>query len=147
MKIPVSTREAMLPAEETTLAILKARLEARPKTDRWYPVLLRYVDQIAGRVDALGGDASAIPPSLGGYRPLPRPVRLEEFTGKVCEVVFNCFGDFVGFVVDDCGEHRAFESRAREIGDLALRALKERLTLMVVTAGKDHRIVRLVVKG
>jgi hypothetical protein len=50
-------------------------------------------------------------------------------------------------VVDDCGEHRVFESRAREIGDLVLRALKEHLTLMVVTAGKDHRIIRLVVKA
>ena len=153
VKIPVSRREAMLPVEETTLAILKARLEAMSKTNRWYPVLLRYIGQIAGRVDGLGGDAGAIPPSLGGYHPGRRPGRrpheedLEEFTGKVREVVFDCFGDFIGFVVDDCCEHRAFESRAREIGDLVLRALKERLTLMVVTAGREHRIVRLVVKG
>jgi hypothetical protein len=150
VKIPVSTREAMLPAEETTLAILKARLEALPKTDRWYPVLLRYIGQIAGRVDGLGGDANAIPPSLGGYRPGPRRPWEEdrkEFTGKVCEVLFNCFGEFIGFVVDDCWEHRAFESREREIGELVLRALKERFTLMVVTAGKEHRIVQLVVKS
>lgn len=153
IKIPVSTREAMLPAEETTLAILKARLEAMPKSDRWYPVLVRYIGQIAGRVDGLGGNAPAIPPSLGGYRPPRKPIGrpcekdIEEFTGKVCEVVFNCFGDFVGFVMDDCCEHRTFESRAREIGDLVLRALKERLTLIIVTAGKDHKIVRLVVKG
>ncbi len=158
VKIPVSTREAMLPAEETTLAILKARLEALPKTDRWYPVLLRYIDQIAGRVDGLGGDANVIPSSLGGYlpghhHPVRPPVRrpceedLKEFTGKVCEVVFDCFGDFVGFVLDDCCEHRAYESRERQIGDLVLRALQERLTLMVVTAGKEHRIVRLVAKG
>jgi len=33
----------MLPAEETTLAILKARLEAMPRTNRWYPVLLRCI--------------------------------------------------------------------------------------------------------
>jgi hypothetical protein len=149
VKIPVSTREAMLPAEETTLAILKARLEVMPKTDRWYPVLLRYIGQIAGRVDGLGGDADAIPPSLGGYRPGRRPCEenLEEFIGKVSEVIFNCFGDFIGFVMDDCCEHRAFESREKEIGELVLRALKERLTLMVVTVGKKHRIVRLVVKG
>ncbi len=152
VKIPVSTREAMLPAEETILAIMKARLEAMPKTDRWYPVLLRYIGQIAGRVDGLGGDANAIPPSLGGYRPTPRPVRQpceenrEEFTGKVCEVVFDCFGDFVGFVLDDCCEHRAYENRERQIGDLVLRALKERLTLMVATAGKERRIVRLVAR-
>jgi len=149
VKIPVSTREAMLPAEETTLAILKARLEAFPTTNRWYPVLLRYISQIAGRVDGLGGNANSIPPSLGGYRPgtLHGGEKLEKFTGKVCEVLFDCFGDFNGFVLEDCCEHRAFENRARDIGDLTLRALRERLTLMVVTAGKDHKIVRLVVKG
>ena len=36
---------------------------------------------------------------------------------------------------------------AREIGALILRALKERLTLIVVAAEKKPRIVRLVVKG
>jgi hypothetical protein len=116
-------------------------------------VLLRYIGQIAGRIDGLGGDANAIPPSLLGYRPAPPPVLrpceedLEEFTGKVCEVAFDCFGDFVGFVLDDCCERRTYESRERQIGDLALRALKERLILMLTTAGKEHRIVRLVVKG
>ena len=106
----------MLPAEETTLAILKARLEAMPKTDRWYPVLVRYISQVAGRVDGLGGNADGIPPSLGGYRPVRRPCEehLEEFTGKVCEVVFNCFGEFVGFVMDDCCQRRAFENCKRD---------------------------------
>jgi hypothetical protein len=136
--------------EETTLAILKARLEAMPKTDRWYPVFLRYIGQIAGRVDGLGGDANAIPPSPVGYRPparRPCEENVEEFTGKVCEVVFDCFGDLAGFVLDDCCEHRTFESREKEIGDLVLRALKERFTMMVVTAGKKPGIVRLVVTG
>jgi hypothetical protein len=68
VKIPVSDREAMLPAEETTLAILKARLEAMPTTDRWYPVLVRYIGQIAARVDGLGGNSQEIPPSLSGAR-------------------------------------------------------------------------------
>ena len=153
VKIPVSTAEAMLPAEETTLAILKARLEALPKTNRWYPVLVRYIEQIAGRVDGLGGDADGIPPSLSGYRPARPPVSppcdddRQTFTGKVCEVVFDCFGDFAGFVIDDCCERHEFHSREREIGDLALRALKERLTLMVVTAGREPRIVRLTVRA
>ncbi|MGA2847593.1 MAG: InlB B-repeat-containing protein [Terracidiphilus sp.] len=158
VKIPVSTGEAMLPAEETTLAILKARLEALPKTDRWYPVLLRYISQIAGRVDGLGGDANAIPPSLLGYIPgHPHPVHppvgrpceeeLKEFTGKVCEVLFDCFGDFTGFVLDDCCERRTYQSRERQIGDLVLRALKERFTIVAVTGGKCGRNIRLVAKG
>jgi len=100
-------------------------------------------------VDALNGDANAIPPSLLGYLPKPRPCEedLQEFTGKVCEVLFDCFGDFTGFVLDDCCERRIYESRERQIGDLVLRALKERLTVMAVTAGKNRRIVRLVAKG
>jgi hypothetical protein len=136
------------------LAILKARLEALPNTDRWYPVLLRYIDQIAGRVDGLGGNASAIPPSLGGYLPGHHhpPIRrceegLKEFTGKVCEVMFDCSGDFDGFVLDDCCERRNYKSRERHIGDLILRALQERLNLTIVTGGKEHRILHLVVKG
>ncbi len=153
VKIPVSTGKVMLPAEETTLAILKARLEMLPRTDRWYPVLLRYISQIAGRVDGLGGDSNAIPPSLLGYLPTPVPVlrpceeNLQEFTGKVCEVLFDCFGDFIGFVLDDCCERRTYESRERQIGELALRALKERFTVMAVTAGKPGRTVRLVLKS
>jgi hypothetical protein len=62
-------------------------------------------------------------------------------------VVFDCFGDFSGFILEDCRDRRAFESREREIGDLVLRALRERLTVMIVTVGKDHKIVRLVVKA
>ena len=149
VKIPVSTREAMLPAEETTLAILKARLAALPTANRWYPVLLRYIGEIAGRVNGLGGDANAIPPSLGGYRPPRKPCEenMEEFTGKVAEVVFDCFGNFVGFVIRDCCGPRRFATSEQEIGDLVLRALKERLTLTVVTGGTEHRIVRLVVKS
>jgi len=145
----VSTGAAMLPAEQTTLAILKARLEAMPRANRWYPVLVRYIAEIAGRVDGLGGNAGAIPPSLGGYRPPLKPceTHLVQYTGKPCEVTFNCFGEFTGFVLDDCCARHTFKSREKEIGELVLRALKERLTLMVVTSGEDHRIMRLVVKG
>jgi hypothetical protein len=146
VKIPVSTRAAMLPAEENTLAILKARLAALPKSNRWYPVLLRYIDQIAGRVEGLGGDPNAIPPNLLGYHP-GRPHHFREFTGKVTEVMFDCFGDFVGFELDDCCECEVFESREKEIGELALRALRERLNLTVFTADKSRCIIRLVVKG
>jgi hypothetical protein len=146
VKIPVSTLKEMLPAEETTLAILKARLEAMPTTNPWHPVLVRYIHQVAGRV---GDHANSIPPSLGGYRPGTQhhEEKFETFTGKVCEVVFDCFGDFSGFVLEDCCEHRAFECGRREIGDLVLRALRERLALMIVTVGKDRKIVRLVVRG
>jgi hypothetical protein len=69
VKIPVSTGPAMRPAEETTLAILKARLEGWPKASPWYPVLLRYIELIAGRLRGIVGDPEGIPPSLGGNGP------------------------------------------------------------------------------
>ena len=154
VKIPVSTRSKMLPAEETTLAILKARLEAMPKTNRWYPVLVRYIEQISMRVEGLGGNAAAIPPSLGGYRPplhlIDRPCEedIDTFIGKVSDVVYDCFGDFQGFTLDDCCERHVFKSRQKEIGEVVLRALKDRLVVSVlVTKGKDPRIVRLLIKS
>jgi len=148
VKIPVSTSKLMLPAEETTLAILKARLDAMPKTNKWYPVLVRYLEQVAGRVDGLGGDAESIPPSISGYQPGRRPCEenVKEVTGKVNEVVFNCAGELVGFVVDDCCERHAFKSGEPELATLLLRAVKERLTVTVVTAGKERKLLRLVVK-
>jgi hypothetical protein len=149
IKIPVSTAAAMLPAEETTLAILKARLEAMPTTNRWYPVLLRYIEQVSQRVNSLGGNASSVPPSLVGYLPGRHGVRedVAEYAGKVCEVAFDCFGDFSGFVLEDCHGRRAFESRERHIGELVLKALRERLNLTVlVSETRPHRIVGLVVK-
>jgi hypothetical protein len=146
VKIPVSTGAALLPSEENTLAILKARLAALPKSNRWYPVLLRYIDQIAGRVTGFGGDPEAIPPNLLGYHPGRTHHGFSEFTGKVVDVIFDCHGDFIGFVLEDCCKPVAFESREKEIGELALRALRERLNLTVFTASGSRRIVRLVVK-
>lgn len=141
IRIPVSTSQAMLPPEQTTLAILKARLDGWPKTNRWYPVLQRYVDQIANRVDALGGNAAAIPPNLGGYLPPPHHHPHDhECTGKICELVFDPFGDLTGFILDD-GHHRhRFESCEPHLIPLLLHALKARLTLTVLTTTHANRI-------
>jgi hypothetical protein len=51
------------------------------------------------------------------FRPgRPRP---HELTGKVEGVVYDHFGDFVGFILElRDGELRRFESREREIEDL-----------------------------
>ena len=149
VKIPVSTGAAMLPAEETTLAILKARLEGWPKASPWYPVLLRYVELIAGRVAGVGGDPTAIPPSLGGYRPEP-PVcepeeRREAFTGKVTSVVYDRFGDFCGFVLDTEDGIRRFKAREPEIERVVNRAWAERiLTSVFVEKHAPHRPEEIV---
>jgi hypothetical protein len=64
-----------------------------------------------------------------------------EFTGKVSEVIFDCFGDFVGFVLCTCSDDHRFHARERAICDVVLRACKERLALSVfVERGKERKI-------
>ena len=70
-----------------------------------------------------------------------------EYTGKVCEVLYDCFGDFEGFVLHDCQCSHTFKSRQRAIGKIALRACKEQSLLTVIVENeKDRRIRELVIR-
>ncbi len=152
ISIPVEMNESLLWLEENTLAILKWRLQNTPPSDRWYPVLLRYIDYVSGRVNGFGGNAGAIPPSPNGAPPpkgIIHPGKIEEFTGKVCEVIFDCFGDFEGFVLETCSSNHHFSVREREIGELVLRACRERLVLSVFVERlheHKHKVQRLIVR-
>ena len=148
VKIPVATRETMLWPEENTLAIMKWRLQQMAPSNRWYPVLDRYISYIAARVDGLGGDSGSILPSPNGVPPKQVTHGEEkEYTGKVCEVVFDCFGDFDGFVLSGCDAHCRFNTRERGIGEIALRACREQLRVSVyVSAEGEHKIRRLVIR-
>jgi len=145
LKIPVSTPASILPAEENTLAILKWRLQAMAPTNRWYPVLERYIGYVAGRVQGLGGDPNKIPPSLSGapIEILEPKHKTEEFLGKVCRIAFDCHGDFEGFVLDDCGSEHAFETRDPGLGQLVVRAFRDRFRLLVVVSLPAKRILRI----
>jgi hypothetical protein len=55
VRIPVTTRQVMLPPEEDTLAVLKWRVGQMSAVYRWYPVVKRYAELVAARVDGLGG--------------------------------------------------------------------------------------------
>jgi hypothetical protein len=148
VKIPVTTREVMLRPEENTLAIMKWRLQQMAPTNRWYPVLQRYISYIAARVDGLGGDSTGILPSPNGV-PVGDLVKAteHEYTGKICEVLFDCFGDFEGFVLRDCRIAHAFKTRERRIEEIVLRACKERLLVSIyIGGGHEHRIRRLVIR-
>jgi hypothetical protein len=146
IRIPVTTGDRILPSELTTLAIMKWRLEQMSPSNRWHPVLVRYIKYISDRVDGLGGDSSAVPPSLTYVPTLPLlhpgTERQQEHCGKVCELLFDCHGDFTGFVLDDCCERRVFESRSKNVGELALKACRYGLTLCVSVDGKDRKKIR-----
>lgn len=146
VRIPVTTEQQILAPEENTLAILKWRLQNMSPVYRWHPVVKRYIDYVAGRVDGSGGNAGSIEPSPLGVP--PQSVHGEvEYSGKVCEVIYDCFGEFDGFVLSGCSESRSFTSCERAIGEVVLHALQKRLTLtVVVKGGKHERICRLIIR-
>jgi hypothetical protein len=68
-------------------------------------VLERYIGYIAARVDGLGGNSNTIQPSPTGVPPqqlLPPGGAASKHTGEVCEILFDCFGDFEDFVLTSC---------------------------------------------
>ena len=145
VKIPVSTPKVMLPAEENALAILKWRLQEMAAGNRWRPVLERYIGYIAGRIKGLGGDPDKIPPSLKGapIAVLEPEHRSAEYIGKVSRIVFDCHGDFEGFVLDTCGREYVFETRDRGLGELIVRAFRDLFRLLVVVSLPQRHILKI----
>ena len=65
----------------------------------------------------------------------------------MCEVRYDCFGEFDGFVLADCGESRRFRTRVHGVEEVVLRACREHLTLQIlVDKDREERIVRLAIR-
>jgi hypothetical protein len=148
--VPVTRDEDLLVGDENTLAVMKWRLQEMSPVYRWYPVVKRYIDYLSARINASGGNAGSILPSpIGlpvGTPKGPRPVRQRCCTGKVKEVVFDCFGDFEGFVMDCCcSRHCGFKSCERAIGELVLKACNLRWTITVCSDESDGKICEIKV--
>ena len=159
INIPVSTKELMLENEELRYSIFQWIAATIPASSRWYRVFLRYVPLIGQRVKELGGDPTQIGPSQNGYDGLPggglrhghgpggghHPQR-HEVTGKVEGVIYDHFGDFVGFILELVdGEEVRFASREREIEALVREAWIDRIVLTVVPERHDRDGVRAVI--
>lgn len=152
INIPVQPAAELLPFAENTLAVFKFRLSVTPATNRWHPVLVRYIDYLSEQIDANGGSASSIEPSQTGLpgKVCPGSGKGEDLgnrthCGKVAEVLFDCHGDFYGFVLDECCARQVFETRERAIGELVRDACRDGLTLCVTVEEKCWRIARLAV--
>jgi len=63
ISIPISSRELILESEEQLLSMFRWIEKSIPAQDRWYPVMHRYVTQIADRVSGFGGNPNLIKPS------------------------------------------------------------------------------------
>jgi hypothetical protein len=55
----------------------------------------------------------------------------EHLTGKVREAIFDCFGDFQGFVLETCRDHHHIRSQEKGVAEIVLRACRERCTVTV----------------
>ncbi len=158
LTIPVKTKEVLLEREERELSVLRWIAEAIPHHNRWHPVFHRYLEKIAGRVSAFGGDPTQILPSPTGEgrRKRRRPDEEEEerereervaFTGKIAGLIFDHFGDFEGFLLDTEDGERKFFSREQEIEELTERAWCERLRITVwAERDEPHRPLSIVVR-
>ncbi|MFI5394243.1 MAG: M14 family metallopeptidase [Candidatus Binatia bacterium] len=153
LSIPVETREALLGPEERLLSVLRWVAKGIPHDNRWYPVFHRYLEQIVGRVSALGGDPNKILPSPSGdgrAEPQPSHKRPEDrlcFTGKIAGLIFDRFGDFEGFLLDTEDGERKFFSREKEVEELAERAWHERLRVTVCAERHEpHRPLSIIVR-
>jgi hypothetical protein len=148
VSMPVRTREVMLDPEERLLAVLKWIEKSVPPTDRWSPVFTRYVQVIADRVKALGGDPDKIQPSPSGNGHVkPGPESHISFVGRIAEVVYDRFGEFEGFALDTEEGLRSFSSEEEELGHLVRDAWEDRLLVRIVverdSPHKPHSIVLL----
>ena len=66
LTIPVRDKASILPAQQRLLSNLRWIERSIPAGNRWVSVFGKYVAQVAGRVDALGGDSSKVAPSSSG---------------------------------------------------------------------------------
>jgi hypothetical protein len=73
MTIPVRPDPELLPEEIRKLSVMRYIQKAIPVSSRWYPIFVRYLDEIARRVTGLGGDPNTVKPSPSGGEGESRP--------------------------------------------------------------------------
>jgi hypothetical protein len=150
MTTVVGRGEPLLGRLVRNLAVLRYIFQAIPTTDSWHPVFERYIGQLGDQVKGLGVDPTQIPPSADdpGIPGHGHDHRLDCYTGKVSKVIFNCFGNFEGFVLESCDDTHRFRSTEAAIGELVLRACRERLWISVcVKEGRKTHICEIIVRS
>jgi len=144
-RVAVRKESTILPNDENLLAILTWRLGQIGTGNRWYPVLVRYISYLSGRIVGMGGNPIMIPSSPNGYQPLlPIPTpgtghgKDHSHTGKVIRVRYDRFGDFEGFtLLAKSGKEHLFRGRERQMEELIRRAWVERTLLSVSVKPHD----------
>jgi hypothetical protein len=116
--VVVSDAASILPLESRKLAVLRHIGQAIPAGNRWRPVWQRLLGELGDHVRGLGGDPDRIPPSPhgdGGPEPPPDQREGPVVIGKICRVLYDCFGEFEGFVLASCQRDVPVRTCARGI--------------------------------
>jgi hypothetical protein len=152
LTIPVDHKVDLREKEERYYAILQFIAKSIPTASRWYPVFERYLKIVGGRVKGFGGDPGLILPSGTGTLPgdgKHEPgggdhggehggEHLDKFVGKVAGLVYDPFGDFEGFILEQgCERVRRFRSRECRLANILREAWKDRATVIVFTDSRD----------
>lgn len=149
--VVVAGAEQILPRLVRDLSVLRHILLGIPEANRWYATFKRYVDQVADRIRAFGEEPDRIGPSSTGNgsseRPGPgAPDGEAAATGKVTRLLYDCFGDFEGFVIEHCGSAHRFQEVECSLERVVRHACERRQTVTVIShPGDRDRPLRLVV--
>lgn len=148
-RIRVGKAAELLPKALHNLSVLRHVAEAIPPTNRWFPVFDRYLAELADRVRAFGGDPDEAVPSPTGHpqgaegRPAGRREDVACFTGRVRRLLYNCFGQFEGFVLYDCDRDVRFPSPEEGIERVILQACHHGLAVAVFFDAETLDVRRL----
>ena len=143
LAIPVSTAHLMLPEAQRTYEVLSSIGETIAAGDRWRPVFDRYLSVLGSRLVSLGGTVRpGHPPTKGGGDGKGRGVR-----GKVVEIIYDCHGDFEGFVLETCDGNIAFRAREHRIWRLIELAAARRLPVTVESDDERPERVQAIALG
>jgi hypothetical protein len=150
---PSSGNDALV-SDMRLVAWVKWRIGVTPVSNRWLPVLRRYLLSLEASVASRGVNPVSILPSQTGEIPSMRPIGSRppvippckppsqpsrEFTGKVEAVHYDRFGDFVGFtLVGEEGFERRFWARESAVAELVRAAWIDR-TLIRVRVDQHER--------
>ena len=139
--ILVKTAAQILPRLVRNLAVLKHIALAIPASDHWHPVFERYLGELSDRVRAMGRNPDEIAASPTGGPPAGHAPAAGQggHSGKIAQMLYDCFGEFEGFVLDSCGAQHLYRCREPTLEALVRRTCAERLTVTVYVREDDRQ--------
>ena len=145
--VPIGNETRMLPDEIRRLAVLRYIAQGKPAGSRWQLIFVRWVAAQAGKVRALGGNPDQVPPSLTDPQGIAEPgIETGEVTGKVRCLLYDCFGDFEGFDLENCTECHHFTTGERGVEEIIRRACQDRSWVKVLFDEDSRRILGIVIE-